>query len=279
MHAALTRPLNLQWRWVVAALAVGLIVSWWMWLVSAMDALPPMTDARAYWSMDIADPYAHPSDGSLGGQLAFLYSPVVAQLLYPLTLLPFVAFYALLSAVSLAALTWMIGPVLAVLALLLPPVSHEIANGNIHLILAASIVAAMRQPAWWGVPLLTKITPGVGVLWHVFRREWRAAMIAAAATLALIGLSAILAPRLWFEWVGVLLATDAAAGSVYVLLSGWPLILRLCIAVGMIWLAARLDRPALVIVACLIALPAVWTNAMGMLVAVVPLWRTARRTT
>lgn len=279
MHAALNRPLNLQWRWIAASLAVGLIVSWWTWLVSSMDALPPLTDAEAYWSVDIAHPYAHPYDRSLGGQLAFLYSPVVAQMLYPLTLLPFVAFYALLSAASLAALIWMVGPVLAALALLLPPVSHEIANGNIHLILAASIVAAIRQPALWAIPLLTKITPGVGVLWHVFRREWRAAMIAAAATLALIGLSAILAPRLWVEWVGVLLAADAAAGSVYVILSGWPLILRLCIAVGMIWLATRLDRPALVIVACLIALPAVWTNAMGMLVAVVPLWRTARRTT
>ena len=45
--------------------------------------------------------------------------------------------------------------------------------GNIHLLLGAVIVAGFRWPWLWALPLLTKVTPGVGLLWFALRREWR----------------------------------------------------------------------------------------------------------
>ncbi len=85
-------------------------------------------------------------------------------------------------AASLGALIWLLGPVVAVFALLLPPVSHEIGNGNIHLLLAAAIVAAVRAPGWWALPLLTKVTPEVGALWHAFQGGWRSVGLAVTVT-------------------------------------------------------------------------------------------------
>lgn len=259
------------WR-VAQAAALALVVFWWLWLVRSVGALPPGTDAEAYWAMRLADPYQVP----LGGADAFLYSPAVALALYPLTLLPFVAFYAALSAASLAALVWMVGPILSVVALIaFPPVSREIGNGNIHLLLAAAIVAAVRYPGWWAVPLLTKVTPAVGILWHAFRLEWGAVATAAGATAVVVVISAMLTPMLWVEWIEILADSEQRVGSAFVLFSGWPLAVRLVLAVALLGVAARLHRPALIPVAAIIALPAVWTNALSMLVACISLSRRA----
>ena len=47
----------------------------------------------------------------------------------------------------------------------------ELAGGNIHLLLAAAIVLGFRWPWTWSLVLLTKITPGIGLLWFVVRRS------------------------------------------------------------------------------------------------------------
>ena len=43
--------------------------------------------------------------------------------------------------------------------------------GNVQLLLAAAIVIALRHPAAWALPILTKIGPAVGLTWHLVRRE------------------------------------------------------------------------------------------------------------
>ena len=68
-----------------------------------------------------------------------------------------------------------------------------------------------RRPAAWALPLLTKPTLGVGLLWYAVRREWRNVGIAIGTT-ALIGLcSVILAPSLWLDWLRVLADNAASA--------------------------------------------------------------------
>ena len=123
----------------------------------------------------------------------------------------------------------------------------------------------------WALPLLTKVTPGDGALWHAFRGEWRSVGVAVTVTGALVAASAISVPHLWIEWVGLLIDSDRSASNVYVLFAGWPLVVRLVMAVALVAIAARLERPALLPVACLVALPAVWINALAMLVACWPL--------
>ena len=71
----------------------------------------------------------------------------------------------------------------------------ELAGGNIHLLLAAAIVLGFRWPWTWAIVLLTKITPGIGLLWFVVRREWRDLAIALGATAAIVAVSFLVWPE------------------------------------------------------------------------------------
>ncbi len=62
--------------------------------------------------------------------------------------------------------------------------------GNVHMLLALAIVLGFRWPATWSFVLLTKVTPGIGLLWFAVRREWRSLAIALGATAVLVTLSA-----------------------------------------------------------------------------------------
>ena len=66
----------------------------------------------------------------------------------------------------------------ALLVLAFPPVALELYHGNIHLLMAAAIVLGFRYPIGWSFLLLTKVTPGVGLVWFAVRREWRPLIIA-----------------------------------------------------------------------------------------------------
>ncbi len=271
MDRALPRPLDWPWRRLASAVCLALIVAWWAWL-QGYDAFPHWIDAPAFWRIRLDHTlYAAP----VGSEGAFLYSPLAAQVLAPFGLLPFPVFYALLSAINLTALVWMTGPILGLgLLLFYPPIASEVGTGNVNLLLGAAIVASFRHPGWWAVPILTKVTPGVGLLWYAFRREWRAFGVGLAVTVGLVAVSALIAPDLWVAWGERLMAggvTDPRGAF-----SEIPLWARLMVAVGLVWLAARIDRPALVVCASVVALPVIWLNALAMLVAVIPLWRRVR---
>jgi len=241
-------------------------VFFWVWLTGFQETFIEV-DAEAYWGLDLSTLYA---GVQLGDQDAFLYSPLVAWLFLPFSWLPYEVFYAALAAVNLAALVWLLGFELAAVALLLQPVSNEVARGNIHLLLAAAIVIGFRYPAAWTWVLLTKVTPGVGLLWFAFRREWSQLMRAAAWTAALVAVSFVVASDLWIRWFEMLAAnTDSTRPS----LLSIPVLPRILAAAALLALGAWRGRPAIVPVAAMIALPAVWVNSLSMLTAVIPLWR------
>src|SRR5436305_1705444 len=104
---------------------------------------------------------------------------------------------ALLAAVAL----WLARPWPVALLVLALPVSQEVMIGNIHLLLAAAIVLGFRWPATWAFVLLTKVTPGVGLLWFLVRREWRSLAIALAMAVGIAGVSYVLAPSPWADWL------------------------------------------------------------------------------
>lgn len=256
-------------RWVrltLRAIALGWLVYFWMYLVGVQSTFLEV-DAEAYWGLDLATLY---QGVHLGDQDAFLYSPAVAFLFAPLSALPYDLFYALLAAANLAALVWLLGPGLAALSLLAVPVSNEIARGNIHLLLAVAIVAGFRYAGAWSWVLLTKVTPGVGLLWFGVRREWRNLGIAVAVTVAIVGATLIVAPELWIRWVQML---AGSAGLTRPSVVEIPVLPRLLVAAAIVAFAARRNIPALVPVAALLALPAIWVNSLAMLVAIIPLWR------
>ena len=221
-------------------------------------------DARAYWSSALSDPYRFSSWGEHG---AYLYSPAFLQLVSPLALLPWQAFVGAWCALSIVALRALTGS--RWLALGVAVAAMELAGGNISLLLAAAIVAGFRWPAAWAFVLLTKVTPGIGLLWFALRGEWRSLAIALVATLAVVAASVLLLPGAWGEWLTVLGRNAGRDGT-------WaavplPLWARLPVAAAIVAWGARTDRRWTVPVAAMLALPALWYGSLAMLLAVLAL--------
>ena len=254
-------------RWIVSAVALAWIAFFWLYLMNAQPGFEEV-DAEAYWGISLDSLYV---DVHLGDQDAFLYSPVAAYVFLPFSALPFAVFYGLLAAVNLAALVWILGPPLAALSLFLVPVSNEVARGNIHLLIAVAILVGFRWAGTWSWPLLTKVTPGIGVLWFAIRREWRPFAWALGVTAGLCLVSFLLTPELWSRWFAML------AGSVTIVRPSAieiPVLPRLAAAAGLLVVAAWRGWRPLVPVVAMLALPAIWVNSLSMLVAMIPLlWR------
>ena len=222
-------------------------------------------DAHAYWAADPFDPYGGTRPAE---QDAYFYAPPFAQLLGPLHLLPWPWFIALWTLLLTAALVWQAG-LWTGFVVFLVPVFAELTVGNIHLLLGAAIVAGFRWPWLWALPLLTKVTPGIGLLWFALRREWRNLAIALGATAAISAVSFAIAPGLWFRWLEVLGAATKAPDWVFIV--PIPLWIRMVPAVALVSWGALTDRRWTVPVAAMLALPILWVNGLAMLVAVIPL--------
>ena len=234
-------------------------------LAHAAGQLSIGVDAHTYWSVDPADPYSQTRPGAFG---AFFYSPAAAQAFAPFHVLPWPWFIALWSLVLAAALVWQAG-LWTGPALLFVPVFAEVAAGNIHLLLGAAIVIGFRYPAVWAAVLLTKITPGIGLLWFAVRREWRSLAIALGATVTVAAVSIVIAPAQWARWLQIL--TAAAGAEQWPFTIQVPLLIRLVPAAALVTWGARTDRRWVVPVAATIALPVLWVNGLSMLVAALPL--------
>ena len=221
-------------------------------------------DARCYWLPSLLAPYAE-SDWT--NPIAYVYSPAFLQLISPLTRLPWQAFMAAWTAILLLSVRYLVGPRLLAAAAIFA--AMELAGGNISLLLATAIVVGFRYPAAWSFVLLTKVTPGIGLLWFAVRREWRSLAIALGTTLAVVLGSAIMLPGAWSEWTDVLIRNGGRDGTWAALpIALW---IRLPIAIAVVVWGARTDRRWAVPVASLIALPAVWYGSLSMLLAIVAL--------
>ena len=239
---------------------------YWISLVST--GVP--ADARAYWqAANTASPY-----GLVPGQTgAYVYSPVFLYLVRPLTAFGAAPFYALWRLIELAATAAMAGPLLP-LVMLVNGVPNELNAANIQVLLALVIVVGFRYPAAWSFVLLTKVTPGIGLLWFAVRREWRSLGVALAATALVSAPFFVLAPGLWIGWFGVL-AESARGPSPHGLIDV-PLLVRLPVAAVIIAWGARGDHRWTVPIASMLALPVVWITSLSMLVAVLALARPIR---
>jgi hypothetical protein len=228
-------------------------------------------DAYAYWTTRDGAFYDTATTGRIG---AYLYSPAFAQLLAPLVWLPLAVFTAIWTALNGATL-WFLLRQWALPSLLFLPIAFEIVSGNVHLLYAAAIVLGFRWPATWALLLLTKVTPGVGVLWFLVRREWRSLGIALGATAAIAAVSFVLDQTQWMRWFDLLRADATGAGAAGFQTVGWylPIALapRIAAAVLVVAIAARTDRRWLLPVAVVLAMPVVWLNSLAVLAACIPL--------
>jgi hypothetical protein len=224
-------------------------------------------DLHAYWATRVGLDYALADPGPAG---TYLYSPAFAQLIAPLTALPLPIFGAIWTAIGAAFLYWLVGRWSIVVALL-PPVALTIAQGQLDLAYAVVILVGFRWPSAWALPILTKVTPGLGLLWFAVRREWRSLAIAGATTVAIVAVSAAIDPGSWTGWFGMLARMQFPAATSGLVLVPIPLFVRLPIAAAIVaWGAVRDRRWALPVGVCL-AMPILWLNAFTILVAILPL--------
>ena len=265
-------------------LAAGILVAVVFWVVvialsdPTIDVSDPFSgrfvtaqDARSYYGFNLGDLYAGRTDWNTIG--AYPYSPAFAQLAYPLDLLPWPAFVGAWTAILIAAVYVLTGPELFLLGLAVG--AMEIAGGNVSLLLAVAIVAGFRWPWTWSLVLLTKITPGVGLLWFLLRREWRQLAIALGGTAVIAVASLALMPDAWRDWIS-LLASNTGKGGTWAAVP-IPLLIRGPIGVLLIAWGAPRNQRWVVPVGAMLALPALWYGSLSILLAVIPLTTPAER--
>ncbi len=243
-----------------ALILVGLLRAF---IYYAIQGIHPWTfagiDAQAYYGVDLAHPYA---SSVVGEHSTYLYSPAFAQVLSPSYALPFEAFFVLWTVASIAVLYWLVRPWPWALLILFLPWTYELFVGQIHLFIAAAIVLGFRYPALWAFNLLTKVTPGVGLLWFLARREWRPLAIALGTTAAVALASFVLAPTAWFDWVTFLRGSTGSGELLY------P---RLVLSAAIVVAGALTGRRWTVPIAVWLALPVVWIESWVILLAIIRL--------
>ncbi|MFI5261616.1 MAG: glycosyltransferase family 87 protein [Candidatus Limnocylindrales bacterium] len=220
-------------------------------------------DAHAYWAIDLDHLY---QGAVVGGRDAYLYSPAFAQLIWPLTQVPFSVFVVIWTAAQVVALLWLLGPLswpwkVPFLLLAAP----ELVSGNIHLFLAVAIVLGMRYPVAWAAVILTKVTPGIGLLWFAARREWRPLAVALGSTAVVVAISFVIAPDLWRAWFSVLV-DNGGTGGVSEL--NVPLWVRLPPAILIVVWGALTGRRWTIAAAATLAVPAFYLHTLMTLYAV-----------
>ena len=263
---ALDRPMTPARLVRDALVLLGIIAAatYW-WYLTSGGGLP--VDVHAYWAADPNNLYVHgpgPADD------AYLYAPSFEFLVGWWRGIPFEAYAAIWRAILLVMLVYLAGP-FTLFALLTVPVASEINAANIQIPLALAVVLGFRWPAAWAFILLTKVSPGVGLLWFAVRREWRNLAIALGVTVAIAAVSFVLMPRAWFEYISLLISHPAPSVAPYYL----PLWTRLPFAIAFVVFGALTDRKWAVVVGATLALPVYWITSSAMFVGVLPYLRQA----
>lgn len=263
MEAVADRLRALPWREVERP---ALVMAWVAGLLLTIQAVTlyvridaVAADSYAYWLTGQGGPLYHLEPGVVG---AFNYSPAFAQVVWPLTQLPWPVFAAAWMALEVAAFVWLLRPLgwRWVTPLVLLCVSEWLV-GNVMPFLAIAVVLGMRRSGWWSVVALVKPTMALGPVWFAARGEWRKVRASATVTAAVMVASYLLWPGAWAAWVSFL-ADNAGADP--------TLPARVAAAVLLTVVAARLDARWLLAGAMLLATP-VWSGTASItLLAVLP---------
>lgn len=249
-------------RWTLTGL--GALV----WVGVLVNMIPEAWDAHAY--------FLGAYGGTWGQYDAYVYSPAFSQLVEPLRWLGWDGFRMAWRAIETGTLVAVTGPLSGLWAFVFP-VSLEIKAGNIHLLLAGAIAIGFRYPAAWSFVLLTKVTPGIGLLWFAVRREWRELGIALGVTVAIATASFIIDPGAWGAWMTALTVASTTPDPFH-LVADVPLLIRLPLAGLLVVAGASSNRRWVMPIAVVLSLPAMWTTSLSVLVAVPVLWWNGRRT-
>jgi len=211
-----------------------------------------------------------------GSFLAYSYPPILAQALTPFLLIPAGAFVWLWRALELACLAYAVGgwTRAGIAVLVFPPVIAEIETGNVHLIMAAVCVMAMRGRSGLVVPsglLKFASAPLLPLAWVGDRRGL---LIGGLAAIAVAAASMLTAWGYWQEYATFLTTSVFPTGD-YNVAAFLPVPIRLAIAAALglaaVWL------PRLAPIAVVLAYPVVWFHGLSTLLAALAPLAASRR--
>jgi hypothetical protein len=239
------------------SIALGLGIGWAVAVLITLTRMGDPADAWCYYGTDPAHFY-------VPGH-CFLYSPPIALATNAIrALMSFEVFAFVLRLAELTVLIVVTGPAVG-LALFIPAVAIELNAANINLLVVGAVLIGFRHPWAWAFVVLTKVTPGIGLLWFAVRREWRNLAIAVGTTAAIAATSWLIAPDLWQQYLPILFS----APDTSIWLIAWRLPLA---AIVVVW-GARTDRRWAMIVALFLALPRWYFLSPVVLVGLFPLVR------
>jgi hypothetical protein len=145
----------------------------------------------------------------------------------------------------------------AALACWFPVMAFEFAAGTTNLIMAAAIVAAVRDDTWIAaVGALAKFAPVIAI------RDWRRLVI----VLAVLGLPVLMWPSLWVDWLQQLVGAVGFPLGPQIPVPLWA---RLVLAGGLLVLVRRPWGRAL---AAVVAIPAFYWVCVVELIAPLAIW-------
>ncbi len=267
-----------QARWSPATLVLllGATIGLLLLLVLAAYRWDELGDSHAYWLAGRAIVEGRsPYELTTGPQVPFAYQypPPLAQVMAPVAAVigswPFEYLWLAMMGVCLA---WIAGwrGLLALALVVLLPVTIEFWYRNIHLQLAVlAIVAIRRWPTLFAVGATIKLSPGVGIVYLAAGGRWRAAAAVVALLAAICGVSWVLAPGLWSEFVETLTARGPGDTSGILPI---PYIYRVVAALILAAIAGRIGGrrgEVLVFIAIGVGLPTLWLTGFSFFVGLV----------
>lgn len=250
--------------------------------VVATTSWPAFGDEQAYWGAAqrlVAGQPLYDAGAAINSPYAYWYPPVLAQVLAPFTNVlgreTFTVFWTLL----LVGCVWILAGrnvLVALACVAFLPVALELQVRNAHLLVALLVVLALRRSwVFWIPAAAMKLAPGLGVLYLLAAGRRREAALVAAAGTAVIALSYVLAPGAWIDFVTIATGRAASDGGTFVAV---PYLYRLLAGAIIAVVAGRRGGRAGevgLVVAITIANPTLWANAFSILLAILPLLRTA----
>jgi hypothetical protein len=279
--------------WLLVLAVIGgcllLIVAVTRWGIPSDEFAYWLAGKRLLAGEPLYDPTAQP-----GTPYAYFYPPPLAQVLAPLTaFVPDAVYVAAWTALLLICLWWTAGrQVLVALALVaFIPVAVELWYRNIHLVLVVLIVLGLRRSSvWLAVAAAIKGAPALGLVYFLLARRYRDALVMGGVGLAMLIASIALSPGAWRQFLDVIVADAAGVGASIIPI---PFAVRAVAAVVVVIAAGLVARrgsasdgrrtitsdprvaEAMFVVALVLANPTFWVTSLSLLIAIVPLWRSA----
>jgi hypothetical protein len=252
-----------------AALLVTVATTRWMGL----------QDEHAYWlaaqrlvaGQPLYDPTADPAT-----PYAYWYPPPLAQVLAPFTLvLPDLAFSLIWTALLLACLFYLSDRRLLVALAMVAfvPIAVELWFRNVHLLIAALAVIALRRwPVAWVAATAIKITPVIGAAYLLAARRYRDALLVAGVGMGVLAVSVLLSPGAWSQFIDVVVVRGGSSGASLVAV---PFPVRFVVALALAVVGGRIGGrrgETLLILGLLAGNPTLYFTSFSLLAALVPIW-------